>query len=170
MKPPAQDPRDRFDALYRRTSGDILAYLVRRARTVEDAADALAETYAAAWRKLDNLPEGEGARLWLFGAARNELRKAAGRARAEDDLAVALMQELRPLVQEQASDNDGDEELRAGSPRCPDSTTRSSRSRLGRTSHHDRSRRSSACRPTSCGSVCTGREAISAASSNLSSG
>lgn len=113
MKNLTRDPRDRFDELYRQTSDDILAYLVRRTRSVEDAADALAETYAAAWRKLDSLPDGDGARMWLFGAARNELRKAAGRQRAEDDLTIMLMHDLRPLLEEQANDNDRDEELRA---------------------------------------------------------
>ncbi len=67
-------PEQRFDQLYRETSDDVLGYLLRRvADGEEDAADALAETYAAAWRKLDTLPEGDRARLWLFGAARNEV-------------------------------------------------------------------------------------------------
>jgi DNA-directed RNA polymerase specialized sigma24 family protein len=76
-----QAPDQRFTRLYQETRGDVLAYLVRRSRTVEDATDALAETYAAAWRKLDKLPEGNAARLWLFGAARNELRMALTKRR-----------------------------------------------------------------------------------------
>jgi DNA-directed RNA polymerase specialized sigma24 family protein len=54
----------RFSRLFQETRDEILAYLVRRARSMEDAADALSETYAAAWRKLDTLPPGDGARLW----------------------------------------------------------------------------------------------------------
>lgn len=85
----------RFSCLYQQTRDEILAYLVRRARSMEDAADALSETYAAAWRKLDTLPEGDGARLWLFGAARMELRMAARRERADDELNAELASELQ---------------------------------------------------------------------------
>ena len=87
----------RFSCLYQDTRDEILAYLVRRARSTEDAADALSETYAAAWRKLDTLPEGDGARLWLFGAARMELRMAARRERADDELNAELASELQAI-------------------------------------------------------------------------
>ena len=100
-----------FGRLYRETSNDVLAYLVRRSRTMEDAADALAETYAAAWRKLDSLPKGDRARLWLFGAARIELRKAAGRTRADDELIARLASELEAAPGQQAGAADADEEL-----------------------------------------------------------
>ena len=93
MRNRPETPEQRFDRLYTDTCDDLFAYLVRRSRTREDAADALAETFAAAWRKLDSLPEGDRARLWLFGAARNELRKAAGRQRTDDDLGAALSSE-----------------------------------------------------------------------------
>ena len=73
----------------------MLAYLVRRSRTVEDATDALAETYAAAWQKLHKLPEGRGARLWLFGTARNELRMAERRTQTANHLAIELAGRLR---------------------------------------------------------------------------
>lgn len=89
-----QDREERFVALYRETRDEIMAYLIRRARTMEDAADALSETYAAAWRKLDVLPGGGKARLWLFGAARVELRKAADRALAYDRVVDGLAREL----------------------------------------------------------------------------
>lgn len=66
----------RFDVLYRATRADILSYLLRRATSPEDAADAVAETYLIAWEKLDSIPSGEQARLWLFGVARNVLLRA----------------------------------------------------------------------------------------------
>ena len=90
-----ETPEQRFTRLYRETRGDVLAYLVRRSRTGEDATDALAETYAAAWQKLHKLPEGEGARLWLFGAARNELRMAERRTQTASHLAIELASRLR---------------------------------------------------------------------------
>lgn len=91
-----QDPDgQRFTQLYRETRHDVLAYLVRRSRTTEEATDALAETYAVAWRRRDKVPDGEQARLWLFAVARNELRVSARRARAEGDLTTALANQLR---------------------------------------------------------------------------
>lgn len=90
-----ETPERRFTRLYQETRADVLAYLVRRSRTVEDATDALAETYAAAWQKLDKLPSGNGARLWLFGAARNELRMAERRTQTANHLTVELADRLR---------------------------------------------------------------------------
>jgi RNA polymerase sigma-70 factor (ECF subfamily) len=104
-------PEQRFSHLYRETRNEIMAYLVRRARTMEDAADALAETYAAAWRKLDSLPEGDQARLWLFGAARMELRMATRKERADDELIAELASELHAVRSEQIRAADSDEPL-----------------------------------------------------------
>jgi len=87
-----------FNELYRSTREDVLSYLVRRARTLEDAADALAETYAAAWLKFDILPKGDATRLWLFGAARIELLRATDRARHHDNVISSLADEIRSTL------------------------------------------------------------------------
>lgn len=89
------DPREAFDALYRATRTDLLRYLVRRTTDAEEAADLLAETYATAWRKLESIPAGDGARLWLFGVARNLLLRSARRRRVADALVDRLAGELR---------------------------------------------------------------------------
>jgi RNA polymerase sigma-70 factor (ECF subfamily) len=106
MRISRETPEQRFDQLFRATSDDVLAYLTRRARTPEDAADALAETYAVAWRKLDSLPDGDRARLWLFGVARNELRKTVSKSRADADLTAALARDLRQAIDETRAPND----------------------------------------------------------------
>lgn len=111
MRTDSQTPEQRFDRLFRETQADILAYLLRRARTPEDAADALSETYVAAWRKFDQLPEGDRARLWLFGAARNELRKAADRMRTSDNLTGELAIQLRLALEDQISPAEPDAAL-----------------------------------------------------------
>lgn len=38
-----------------------------------DAADAVAETFLVAWRRLGEVPDGREARLWLFGVCRRVL-------------------------------------------------------------------------------------------------
>jgi RNA polymerase sigma-70 factor (ECF subfamily) len=107
----SETPEQRFSSLYRDTRTEIMAYLVRRAHSIEDAADALSETYAAAWRKLDSLPEGDRARLWLFGAARMELRMAARREHADDELIAELSSELQIVHSEQIDAADSEESL-----------------------------------------------------------
>ena len=45
----------------------LLAYALRRTASSEDAADAVAETFGIAWRRFDQLPQGESSVLWLYG-------------------------------------------------------------------------------------------------------
>lgn len=63
----------RLRLLVERTERDILSYAMRRVNRLEDAADVVAETYLVAWRKIDRVPEGDAARLWLYGVARRHL-------------------------------------------------------------------------------------------------
>jgi RNA polymerase sigma-70 factor, ECF subfamily len=86
---------DRFEQLFKETRNDLLAYALRRTRSPEDAADVLAETYLIAWRKLDSIPRGENARLWLFGVARNVLRRGASRQHALSAMVERLAQEIQ---------------------------------------------------------------------------
>jgi RNA polymerase sigma factor (sigma-70 family) len=58
-----------YDANYRR----VLGYVLRRTATREDAEDVVAETFLTAWRRLEQLPPGCGARPWLYGVARKAL-------------------------------------------------------------------------------------------------
>ena len=88
------DRRERFEALFRQTRNDLLAYALRRTGSPEDAADVLAETYLIAWRRIDSVPRGEEARLWLFGVARNVLRRAVVRGRALNAMVEQLAHEL----------------------------------------------------------------------------
>jgi RNA polymerase sigma-70 factor (ECF subfamily) len=85
----------RFERLVADTSPDLLAYALRRATSPEDAADVVAETFLIAWRKLDRLPPGDEARLWLFGVARNVLRRGTSRRHLEHDSVERLGRELR---------------------------------------------------------------------------
>ena len=85
----------RFAALYTETNADVLAFLLRRCSTPEDAADCLAETYLVAWEKRKQVPAGAEARLWLFGVARNVMRRGHERHRRLAVAAQSLAQELQ---------------------------------------------------------------------------
>src|SRR3954469_15987382 len=71
-----------FGALFARHRALVLAYLVRRCRR-EDAADLLAETFAAALVAVHDgrAPEGATAAPWLLTIARNKLLDARRRGR-----------------------------------------------------------------------------------------
>jgi len=98
MKPAVEQREERFERLYNATREDLLAYALRRVRRAEDAADVLSETFLIAWRKLDSLPPSDEARLWLFGVARNVLRRGMSRERATDAVVERLARELRDAV------------------------------------------------------------------------
>ena len=85
-------PARRFGALFRELSPDIIAYCRWRARCRSDAQDAVAEVFLTAWRRLDEVPEGEAARVWLYATARrvmaNQRRATDRRARLRERLAA----------------------------------------------------------------------------------
>jgi RNA polymerase sigma-70 factor (ECF subfamily) len=41
----------------------------------EDAADVVAETFLVAWRRLDSVPGGDEARLWLYAVGPTTARE-----------------------------------------------------------------------------------------------
>lgn len=73
---------DGFRALYEEHFADLWRFARRRCASADDADDAVAETMAVAWRRRHDLPSGDDARLWLFGAGRRVLanqRRSTGR-------------------------------------------------------------------------------------------
>ncbi|HEU5417045.1 MAG TPA: RNA polymerase sigma factor [Streptosporangiaceae bacterium] len=98
---PAQDERQRrFEAAYTAHHGPILGYLLRRTDNPDDAADALAEVFLIAWRRLPDLPAEPQARLWLYGVARrvlaNQRRGERRRSALADRLRADLVDAYRP--------------------------------------------------------------------------
>jgi RNA polymerase sigma-70 factor, ECF subfamily len=92
------EAEDCFRDLYATHGRAILAYAVRRSRDPQDAADALAETFLVAWRRLADVPSGDDARLWLYGVARRTLANQARAERRRERLAERLRHELPAAV------------------------------------------------------------------------
>jgi RNA polymerase sigma-70 factor (ECF subfamily) len=66
------DSDERFAELYRRYFGPIRAFCRRRlASDLVD--DAVAEVFVTAWRRLDAVPAGDAALVWLYGVAYREV-------------------------------------------------------------------------------------------------
>lgn len=94
-----EDAEARFDRLYAAHGRAVLAYALRRTATEQDAADVLAEVFLVAWRRLDDVPFGEGGRLWLYGVARHALANQKRSERRRERLAERLRRELPAAVQ-----------------------------------------------------------------------
>ncbi len=63
----------RFELLFERHHRRVLAFALRRTRSAADAEDAVADTFAVAWRRIDRIPTGDGELPWLLATARRVL-------------------------------------------------------------------------------------------------
>jgi RNA polymerase sigma-70 factor (ECF subfamily) len=88
----------RFSRLYREQGRAILAYALRRVADPEDAPDVVAETFLVAWRRFDEVPIGDGARLWLYGVARLVLSNLRRSERRRTRLGARLAESLRTEI------------------------------------------------------------------------
>jgi RNA polymerase sigma-70 factor, ECF subfamily len=98
-----RERRQRFETLFDAYSSDIVAYCSWRADSASDAQDAVADVFLTAWRRLDELPEGNAARVWLYTTA----RRMIANQRRSNRRRVALRERLEftalPDSQEPAS-------------------------------------------------------------------
>jgi RNA polymerase sigma factor (sigma-70 family) len=69
---------------------DVAAYCRWRGGSEDDAQDAVSDVFLVAWRRLDDVPDGDAARVWLLATARrviaNERRAQARRHRLVERL------------------------------------------------------------------------------------
>jgi RNA polymerase sigma-70 factor (ECF subfamily) len=91
---------ERFERLFAAHARHVFGYAARRAP--ERADDVVAETFAVAWRRLDDVPAD--AEAWLYGVARRVL---AGQWRTQARQ-TALVSRLVEVAPEPASDPDVD--------------------------------------------------------------
>jgi RNA polymerase sigma-70 factor (ECF subfamily) len=104
----------RFGQLYREQGRAILGYALRRVDEPEDAADVVAETFLVAWRRLGEVPVDDGARLWLYGVARNVIANLNRAERRRTRLGERLAESLRTeLATRRAPSGEAAEALRA---------------------------------------------------------
>jgi RNA polymerase sigma factor (sigma-70 family) len=83
--------RARFEALFAAHHADIVAYCGWRAGSAGDAQDAMADVFLTAWRRLDDVPDGDAGRVWLYAARRviaNQRRSRRRRAALQERLAL----------------------------------------------------------------------------------
>src|SRR5262249_32626443 len=96
--------RRRFDALFDAHHSDLVAYCGWRAGSVSDAQDVVAEVFLTAWRRLDDVPGGDAARVWLYAVARRAIANQRRSIRRRAALAERMA--LTTPRQQAASDPD----------------------------------------------------------------
>jgi RNA polymerase sigma-70 factor (ECF subfamily) len=88
----------RWESLYASYADQVFAYADRRVGT-DDVADVVAETFLAAWRRIEDVPED--ALPWLYAAARNVIHNA----RRAETRRVALRSRLASKERPGAGDD-----------------------------------------------------------------
>ncbi len=101
------DSKQRFEEMYMANYQAVMSYVRRRTDSPDDAADAIAETFATAWRRVGEIPPADEARLWLYGVARRVLANQRRGEKRQGALAVRLRAELTVLA-ESALERDPD--------------------------------------------------------------
>lgn len=101
----------RFRQLFRETERDVLAYVLRRVAASDDAPDVVAETYLVAWRRIEEVPKGEEARLWLLGVARRQLANMKRGQLRRQRLADRMRDELARLPLDTGAGPERDSDL-----------------------------------------------------------
>ncbi len=81
---------ERFEALFREHYGAVRAYALRRA-SVEVAHDSVGETFLAAWRRFEDVPDD--ALPWLYATCRRTLANAHRSARRAGAVALRVAAE-----------------------------------------------------------------------------
>jgi len=112
--------QERFRRLYSEHFDRLLGYALRRVDRAEDAADIVSDTFLVAWRRLDDVPDDDEARLWLYGVARRTLanhRRGDGR---RTSLGERLRHDLATSVPDHASGVTEAETVRAAMHRLAD--------------------------------------------------
>ena len=124
-----QPPTDneRFQRLYELHRDAIVGYCIRRIGR-DDAMDAVAETFAVAWRRIDDVPHGEAERSWLyavayrilsnqrrsntrFGALRTKLAGTANEVAADPASQVVRHEDDQRLIDALGTLKDSDQEI-----------------------------------------------------------
>ena len=86
-----ENPSVRFDQLFDSNYNAIFRYCARRLGPT-DAEDAAADVFAVAWRRIEDMPEGDARKAWLFGVAHRVVGGQYRSRRRRSNLSTRLEQ------------------------------------------------------------------------------
>lgn len=105
--------RRRFEDLYQQHYAAVLAYCLRRTGRA-DAYDAAAETFTVVWRRIADVPAGDGALPWTYAVAARVLahqRRSHGRRRLLRQRLAGLAPNPSPAPEMQLVRSSRDQEV-----------------------------------------------------------
>jgi RNA polymerase sigma-70 factor, ECF subfamily len=102
---PETDRQRRFDELFAAYSPDIVAYCGWRAGSAVDPQDAVADVFLTAWRRIDDVPDGDAARVWLYATARRVIANHRRSSRRRAALAERLARETPRTAEPEAEES-----------------------------------------------------------------
>ena len=70
----AESAEQRFRSIYEQHVPAVYRFFLRRVEEEGSAQDCTADTFLVAWRRLDDVPDGDHALPWLYGVARHVLQ------------------------------------------------------------------------------------------------
>jgi RNA polymerase sigma factor (sigma-70 family) len=89
------DRNQRFHDFYKERFRDVSGF-VRRRVGASDAADVIAQVFAVAWRRFEQIPQPPEDRLWLFGVARRAVADHRRSGLRRFRLHERLFEQIRP--------------------------------------------------------------------------
>lgn len=87
-----EDREERFRRIFEEHSGAVYDYALRRTSSRDEAKDIVSDSFLAAWRRLDDIPEQP--LPWLLGTARKVMANQRCGARNRDHLVHRLGDEI----------------------------------------------------------------------------
>ena len=90
-----ENPGIRFDHLFDSNYNAIFRYCARRLGPT-DAEDAAADVFAVAWRRIEDMPEGDARKAWLFGVAHRVVGSQYRSRQRRNRLSARLEQTTHP--------------------------------------------------------------------------
>lgn len=103
---------EKFEALYAANVKNLLSYAIRRSANSHDAVEVVSESLLIAWRRIDQVPDGVEARLWLYGVVRNVMNNSRRTSKRQKRLIEKVSSLLEMGVQEEGLSRD------SGDPRA----------------------------------------------------
>jgi RNA polymerase sigma factor (sigma-70 family) len=135
-----RERKRRFDSLFASYSSDVVAYCSWHAGSATDAQDAVADVFLTVWRRLDDIPTGDAARVWLYATARRVIANQHRSNRRRVALRERLAAEAASAAPATPSSHPDEARVHEALRKCEGVTARYSYSQSGRAFRLPRSR------------------------------
>jgi RNA polymerase sigma-70 factor (ECF subfamily) len=93
------DLHQQFKRIFMGEYRNVLAYALRRTANLADAQDVVAETFTVAWRRIEDAPQDEALKPWLYAIAYHTIANQHRSRRRLEALREQLKEQPSPLLE-----------------------------------------------------------------------